>query len=99
MDAMQRKTHTVELALARLLRIGAMAAAVLMGLGVLLTLLGLAAGTTVITIGLIVLVSTPVMRVVVAGLVFLKEKDMLFALFCGIVLLSLVGGMLIGQVH
>ncbi|HLN63365.1 MAG TPA: DUF1634 domain-containing protein [Symbiobacteriaceae bacterium] len=99
MDTTHRKSESVELVLARLLRVGTMIAAVTLGVGTVMTLLGTASGVTVITAGLIVLVSTPVLRVAVAMLVFLREKDWLFAAFCVFVLLSLVGGMVIGHME
>jgi uncharacterized membrane protein len=88
----------IEVILARLLRIGSIIAALLLSAGIAAMLLG---GTGfapgLIVAGLVVLMATPVMRVLVAGLVFVREKDWLFALFCLIVLCSLAAGVILGR--
>ena len=89
--------QSMELILARLLRVGSLVAAGLTAVGIVLIALGLPAGTAVATAGLVVLVSTPILRVSVAMLVFLKERDYLFALFCLVVIAALGVGMLIGK--
>jgi uncharacterized membrane protein len=48
--------------------------------------------------GLITLLLTPVLRVLVAGVVFVKERDWLFALFCLVVLCALTAGVTLGLV-
>lgn len=90
---------SIELILARLLRVGSVIAAALVGAGLVAMLTGVSAatGSLLITWGLLVLVSTPVLRVLVAGLVFLWEKDWRFALFCLVVLCALAAGMLLGR--
>jgi uncharacterized membrane protein len=100
-ESKSTKIETMELILAKLLRVGSVIAAALLGAGMLAAMAGF--GTEVasqlINIGLIVLVSTPVMRVTVAMLVFLWERDLIFAFFCLVVLVSLGVGMLIGKVE
>jgi uncharacterized membrane protein len=94
------KHEAIELVLAKLLRIGSIVAAILLTAGILGEVaLGAGWASGLITAGLIVLVSTPVMRVTVAGIVFLRERDMLFALFCLVVLVALAIGMVIGKVE
>lgn len=93
--------ESIELILAKLLRIGSLLAAGLMGAGTVAMLAGLTGGTVnmLMTAGIVVLVFTPIMRVVVAGVVFLRERDYLFSLFCAIVVAALAVGMLIGKVE
>lgn len=96
--AKSSKVVAVELALAKLLRIGAAAAAVLIAAGIAVSLMGLSVlSGNLITIGLITLVATPILRVIVAMIVFLRERDWLFAGFCLAVLASLFVGMLLGK--
>jgi len=99
MEGKQSQVESIEIVLARLLRIGSMIAAALMALGIILLLAGVGIGATVVTAGLVVLVATPVLRVVVAGFVFLRERDYLFALFCVVVVAALGVGMLIGNLE
>lgn len=90
----------IEMILARLLRVGSIIAAILLALGIAAMLLtGADYAPRLITAGLIVLMATPVMRVVVAGLVFAREKDWLFVIFCLVVLCSLTAGILLGRVE
>jgi uncharacterized membrane protein len=97
-DRMERPV-ALELILARWLRAGSTLAAAIMAAGIAALLAGLPVGGTVITVGIWVLMSTPVIRVVVALLVFLRERDWLFALFCLVVLASLAAGVWLGQLR
>jgi hypothetical protein len=47
-----------------------------------------------ITLGLIVLIGLPTLRVALAGVVFLIQKDYLFVVFCALVLFNLAFGFL-----
>lgn len=100
-QAKDQRAEALELILARLLRFGSMGAAALLAAGIFLGVTGLAPllGPDLVTVGLLVLVSTPVVRVVVALAVFVREKDMAFAAFSLVVLASLAVGILIGQTH
>ena len=69
MEGKQSRVESIEPILARLLRIGSMMAAGLMGVGIVMLALGLASGSLVVTAGLVVLVSTPILRVSVAMIV------------------------------
>jgi uncharacterized membrane protein len=93
------RVEAIEVILAKLLRIGSVIAGALMAVGLVMTLIApvAALGTELITIGLVVLVATPVMRVTVAMAVFVRDRDYLFALFCLVVLAALAVGMLIGH--
>ncbi|HEY3368730.1 MAG TPA: DUF1634 domain-containing protein [Symbiobacteriaceae bacterium] len=92
------RVMSIELVLARVLRVGSVIAAALVGAGIFVMIMGVSPdlGSKLITWGLGVLVSTPVMRVLVAGLVFLWEKDYRFASFCAVVLSALLAGILLG---
>ncbi|GFE62660.1 DUF1634 domain-containing protein [Geobacter sp. AOG2] len=94
------KHEAIEMVLARLLRIGSMIAAALLAVGIGAMLLGHTEfAPRLITAGLLALLATPVMRVVVAGLIFVRERDWRFAFFCLVVLCALVTGVLLGHGH
>ena len=87
----------IERILAKVLRLGSIVAGILLAAGIggmLLT--GASHSHRLITAGLITLLLTPVLRVLVAAVVFVKERDWLFALFCLVVLCSLVAGVKLG---
>ncbi len=85
----------------RLLQIGTTAASVLVGVGLVVLFLGIAPALApkLITAGLIILVSTPVLRVVAALGVFVREKDWIFAAISTTVLVVLGVGVLLGKTH
>jgi uncharacterized membrane protein len=93
------KVLAIERILARVLRLGSIIAGVLLAAGIgAMLFTGAAFPRQLITAGLITLLLTPVLRVVVAAVVFCKERDWLFALFCLVVLCSLVAGVKLGLV-
>ena len=86
--------------LARLLFVGAVIAAILLAVGIGAMLLGHGAvASHLITTGLVALMATPIMRVLTAGLIFVREKDWRFALFCLVVLCALATGIVLGHGH
>ena len=92
------ETAAIELVLARFLRLGSLIAAALLGVGILAMLLGQTEfAPKLITAGLLVLLCTPVMRVVVAGFIFVREKDWHFAFFSLVVLCALAAGVYFGS--
>jgi uncharacterized membrane protein len=94
------KHESIELVLARLLRLGSIIAAILLAVGIGAMLLGhTGVAPRIITAGLLALLATPVMRVVVAGLIFARDRDWRFAFFCLVVLCALVAGVLLGRGH
>ncbi|MDF2630566.1 MAG: hypothetical protein K0R39_4397 [Symbiobacteriaceae bacterium] len=95
----ESRVDSMEIVLARLLRVGSMIAAGLMAVGILLMVVGVGFGGAVIQAGLLTLVSTPVIRVLAAMVVFLRERDFLFAGFCVVVFVSLAVGMVIGNLE
>lgn len=101
MEGFESRHEAIELVLAKLLRVGSSVSATLIAAGIALTLTGIAssAATYLTTAGLVALVATPIIRVAVALLVFLRERDLMFAGFCLVVLTSLLVGVIIGQIH
>ena len=90
----------IELTLARLLRIGSLIAAVLIAVGLGIMLSGNEQlASHLVTAGLLVLMATPVVRVVTAGIIFIREKDWRFACFCLFVFCALLTGILLGHTH
>lgn len=97
----QEPTHllAIERILARVLRLGSIIAGVLLAAGIGgMQFTAAAYPRQMITAGLIALLLTPVLRVLVAAVVFCKERDWLFALFCLVVLCSLAAGVTLGLV-
>ena len=90
----------IELTLARLLRVGSLIAAVLIAVGLGIMLSGNEQlASRLVTAGLLVLMATPVLRVVTAGIIFIREKDWRFACFCLVVICALAAGIYLGQTH
>jgi uncharacterized membrane protein len=93
------QNEAIELVLARLLRLGSLVAASLLALGLALMLLGQTGlAPRLITAGLLVLLGTPILRVLTAALIFVREGDWYFAFFCLVVLCSLAAGIYLGNV-
>lgn len=92
------KLLAIEAILARLLHYGSIGAALLVGGGIAASAVSgwTAYAPRLITIGLLVLLATPIMRVLVAALVFVYEKEWHFAFFCFIVLCALAAGIFLG---
>jgi uncharacterized membrane protein len=88
----------IERILARVLRLGSIIAGALLAAGIGAMLITGVSQHRLITAGLITLLLTPVLRVLVAAVVFCKERDWLFALFCLVVLCSLAAGVKLGLV-
>jgi uncharacterized membrane protein len=92
------KHEPIEMVLARLLRLGSIIAAFLLAMGIGAMLLGHTGfAPRLITAGLLALLATPIMRVLVAGLIFARDRDWRFAFFCLVVLCALVAGIVLGH--
>jgi uncharacterized membrane protein len=92
------EVREIELILARLLRIGSLIAAGLLAVGIAAMLLGQTGiAPKLITAGLLVLLGTPVLRVVVAAIIFVKQKEWHFAFFSLVVLCALAAGIYFGR--
>ena len=94
------KVLVIERILAKVLRLGSIVAGVLLaaGIGGMLLAGEAAFAHRLITAGLVTLLLTPVLRVLVAAAVFIKERDWLFVLFCLVVLCALAAGVKLGMV-
>jgi uncharacterized membrane protein len=79
---------SVELVLSWVLRTGVIVGAALMAFG-------LFAGTSIIWLGVLVLALTPLLRVIIAGLLFLSQKDINYFIIALYVISVLVIGILI----
>jgi uncharacterized membrane protein len=62
-------------------------------------LAGQGRGRALIQLGLLLLIATPVMRVVVSVYAFTRERDLLYVAFTLIVLAVLLYGLFSGQIH
>jgi uncharacterized membrane protein len=92
------ENEAIELVLARLLRIGSLIAAAMLAAGILAMVLGQTEfAPRLITAGLLVLLCTPIMRVLVAAIIFVREKDWHFAFFSLVVLCALAAGVFFGR--
>jgi uncharacterized membrane protein len=86
------RDRRLELAVGRVLRLGIMASSVCLAAGLMVTLVGGGdrIGSRLLTTGLIILLATPVARVVVSIVDYLLERDWLFVVITFIVLIELV---------
>lgn len=92
--------NAIETVLARLLRGGSLVAAGLLAAGIAAMVLGRTDfAPNLITGGLLVLLGTPVLRVLAAGFIFVKEGDWHFAAFSLVVLVAMAAGVYLGSGH
>jgi uncharacterized membrane protein len=96
---MDSSTGRLERMLSVVLKTGVLTSSALLGVGLLLELAGLDPGLTaaLTRAGLIVLMATPVARVVVSVGQYAAEKDWVFLGLTGSVLLILVGSVLVAM--
>ena len=85
-------TARLEHAVGRVLRIGVTTSSMFLALGVALSLLApvAVAGGVLLQVGLIILMATPVGRVVVSVIEYARERDWLFVVLTSIVLIELL---------
>ncbi len=85
----------------RVLRIGSIASASILAVGLLLTLAvpSFAVAQTITRVGLFVLLLTPVSRVVASVVEYSRDRDWLFTALTFIVLAIVVGSLLVGVLH
>jgi uncharacterized membrane protein len=83
----------LERAIGRALGWGTIASSVCLAAGLVMMLTGVggAAAQRVAETGLVVLIATPVVRVIISLVQYLRERDWLFVTMTAIVLLSLAG--------
>lgn len=91
----------IEVIVGRMLMMGTVAASILIGVGVASLVLGVAPDLArqLTTAGLITLVATPVLRVLSAIWVYVRERDYVFAAISTLVLAVLACGVLLGKTH
>jgi uncharacterized membrane protein len=87
----------LELAIGRVLRVGVAASSVLLVVGLLLTLVHEAddIAPVVLTIAIVILLATPVSRVAISVVEYVRERDWLFVALTSIVLLTLAGSVVV----
>lgn len=88
----QANDSTLELLIGRVLRIGVTVSSVFLAAGLAAALVHPGSGTTLLNIGIIVLICTPAARVVLSIFEYLMERDWVFFGLTGIVLLELIAG-------
>lgn len=94
----EAEVHPIELVLARLLRLGSLIAAALLAVGIAVMAMGMTVlAPKLITAGLLVLLGTPVMRVVAASIIFTKQREWHFAFFSFVVLCAMAAGIYFGK--
>jgi uncharacterized membrane protein len=84
--------NDLELTLGRLLGIGVMISSLALGAGLAtaLTIGAGAASTFLLTAGVLLLLATPIARVVVSSVVYARRRDWLFVVLTAIVLAELI---------
>lgn len=85
----------------KLLLVGVITAAVLVAAGLLAAIIGLAPGSSLrlTSAGLIILIFTPIARVLAGLVVYVRERDPVFAFISFLVLAVLVAGVFLGRAH
>jgi len=89
----------LERVVGRVLRIGSLASTAILAIGLLLSMVapGSAAATISVRVGLLVLLCTPVARVVASVIEYTTDRDWLFAGLTFLVLAIVVGSVLYGM--
>lgn len=88
----QANDSTLELLIGRVLRTGVTISSVFLAAGLAAALLRPGAGSTLLNIGIIVLICTPAARVVLSIIEYAIERDWPFFVLTGIVLVELLAG-------
>jgi uncharacterized membrane protein len=81
------------------LRLGAYGSIILIVLGALLIMLHASAGDVVLNAGFLVLMFTPALRIIVAGIVFFRERDYRYALVSLVVLTIVTATSVLAMLH
>ncbi len=87
------RLSVLEITIGRVLRLGVRASSVLLAAGLLMTLLdkGNRIAPVLLTAATVILLATPVARVVISVVEYVRERDWLFVTLTVIVLLTLAG--------
>lgn len=97
-EARDEQLHQLEEKIVAILRLGVIISAVLLSLGLALGLLKLAPATSVMKAGLVILLLTPIFRVVATFFAYIWAKDWVYVLISAIVLTILAAGFLLGEI-
>lgn len=97
--AREEQLHHLEERIVSILRLGVIIAAILMSGGLILGFIGAAYATSVMTVGLVVLLLTPIFRVVATFLAYVWAKDWVYVTVSAIVLFILALGAVLGETH
>jgi len=93
---MNRDISRLEVTIGAALRFGTSASTTLFAIGLLMMLIGVQAQLArgVLEAGLLILLATPVARVVISVIAYFRERDWLFVALTAIVLLALAGSVM-----
>ena len=100
-----KRARRLEESLATLLRYGSWSATAAIGLGYALALIGSHAPTRslaalpnmrIVSVGIVLFILLPILRVLLMLLVFIRERDIRFAFISGIVLAIILLGIFLG---
>ena len=94
-----RGLSALELTIGRVLRVGVAASSILLAVGLLLTLAGVAddVARVVLTTAIVILLATPAARVVISVAEYIRERDWPFVALTLFVLLTLAGSVLVAR--
>jgi len=92
-ESTERDLGRLEVVIGRLLRAGVLASSLCLACGLILTIAGISSAMAHMTLsaGLLVLLATPVARVIVSVAEYLRERDWMFVSLTLGVLLALAG--------
>lgn len=85
-----QQTARLERIIGVVLRAGVAASSACLAVGLLLSLAGVGGGSLLLNLGIVVLLATPVSRVVISTIEYVIERDWPFATLTFIVLLELI---------
>lgn len=99
--APEARADVLEVLLGRVLGAGVRGSAVLLGLGLLLFLAGSwpAAATVLLHAGLVVLMATPMLRVLISFVAYVRARDWFYVATTGAVLLVLIGTIVVAWIE
>ncbi len=87
-----QRDATIETLIGRVLRIGVTISSVLLGIGLAIALLHPGGGSTLLNVGIVVLIATPAARVVLSFTEYPLDRDWTFVTLTAIVLIELIAG-------
>jgi uncharacterized membrane protein len=97
--AREEQLHHLEERIVGILRFGVIIAGSLMAIGIVLGFLQLPIATTVMSTGLVVLLLTPIFRVIATLFAYVWAKDWVYVIISAIVLGILALGAILGETH